>query len=65
MPQVVTLHDLVAINRSSEYLRTGMRFRLRYAAAARVDRLIVPTATVAQDACERIGVSEDRIAIIP
>lgn len=64
VPQVVTLHDLVPLKRSGEYLRTGVRFRLRYAAVARADRVIVPTATVAQDAWELIGVEEDRLTII-
>ena len=33
-PTVVTLHDLVNLKRRSEYLRTGVRFRLRYLAVA-------------------------------
>jgi glycosyltransferase involved in cell wall biosynthesis len=65
MPQVVTLHDLVPLKRSGEYLRTGVRFRLRYAAVARADRVIVPTASVAQDAWQLIGVEEERLTIIP
>ena len=65
MPQVVTLHDLVPLKRAGEYLRTGVRFRLRYAAVARADRVIVPTASVAQDAWELIGVEEERLTIIP
>ena len=32
---VVTLHDLVPLKRRSEYLRTGLRFRLRYLAVQR------------------------------
>ena len=64
MPQVVTLHDLVPLKRSGEYLRTGVRFRLRYAAVARADRVIVPTASVAQDAWELIGVEEERMTVI-
>ena len=43
-PMVVTLHDLVNLKRRGEYLRTGMRFRLRYLAVQRADRVIVPTA---------------------
>lgn len=64
IPQVVTLHDLVPLKRRGEFLRTGVRFRLRYAAVARADRVIVPTATVAQDAWELIGLEQERIAII-
>jgi len=64
VPQVVTLHDLVPLKRRSEYLRTGMRFRLRYLAVSRADRVIVPTATVAEDATEHLGIPPERIVVI-
>src|SRR3712207_8925412 len=52
-PMVVTLHDLVPLKRRSEYLRTGMRFRMRYLAVRRASRVIVPTQVVAADAVEQ------------
>ena len=64
VPQVVTVHDLVPLKRPAEYLRTGVRFRLRYLAVRRADRVIVPTAAVAADVAERLGVDADRIAVI-
>jgi glycosyltransferase involved in cell wall biosynthesis len=64
-PQVVTLHDVVPLKRRSEYLRTGMRFGLRYMAAERAARIIVPTEAVAGDVVERLGVKRERIAVIP
>ena len=64
-PMVVTLHDLVPLKRRSEYLRTGMRFRLRYLAVQRAMRVIVPTRTVGEDAREHLGLAEERIAVIP
>jgi glycosyltransferase involved in cell wall biosynthesis len=64
-PQVVTLHDLVPLKRPSEYLRTGLRFRLRYLAVQRAARVIVPTHAVAADAAEHLGLSEERMAVIP
>ena len=64
-PQVVTLHDLVPLKRRSEYLRTGMRFRLRYMAVERAAKIIVPTETVALDAVEHLDVDRDRIVVIP
>jgi glycosyltransferase involved in cell wall biosynthesis len=64
-PQVVTLHDLVPLKRRSEYLRTGMRFRLRYMAVERAARIIVPTETVARDALEHLDVDRERIVVIP
>lgn len=64
-PMVVTLHDLVALKRRGEYLRTGMRFRLRYLAAQRAVRIIVPTEAVAADAHERLAIERERIVVIP
>ena len=62
---VVTLHDLVALKRGAEYLRTGARFRLRYLAAQRAERVIVPTRVVAADARERLEIDAERISVIP
>lgn len=64
-PQVVTLHDVVPLKRRSEYLRTGMRFGLRYMAVERAARIIVPTEAVAGDVVQRLGVGRPRIAVIP
>jgi glycosyltransferase involved in cell wall biosynthesis len=61
---VVTLHDLVPLKRPGEYLRTGVRFRLRYLAVGRAFRVIVPTEAVARDAVERLGFAQERIAVI-
>jgi glycosyltransferase involved in cell wall biosynthesis len=63
-PMVVTLHDVVNLKRPGEYLRTGIRFRLRYIAAARAARVIVPTQTVAADVQERLEIDSDRISVI-
>src|SRR3954451_542261 len=63
-PMVVTLHDLVPLKRPGEYLRTGVRFRLRYLAVGRAERVIVPTRAVERDATERLGVPSERIAVI-
>jgi glycosyltransferase involved in cell wall biosynthesis len=64
-PMVVTLHDLAPLKRRGEFLRTGMRFRLRYLAVQRAVRVIVPTETVAADAEEHLGIHRDRLAVIP
>ena len=34
VPMVVTLHDLVPLKRRGEYLRSGLRFKLRYLAVS-------------------------------
>jgi glycosyltransferase involved in cell wall biosynthesis len=63
-PVVVTLHDLVPLKRRGEYLRSGLRFRMRYLAVERSTRLIVPTHAVAADAVELLHVTGDRIDVI-
>jgi glycosyltransferase involved in cell wall biosynthesis len=63
-PMVVTLHDLVPLKRRSEYLRSGMRFRLRYLAVQRAMRVIVPTHAVAEDAIEHLSLDPDRVRVI-
>ena len=63
-PQVVTLHDVVPLKRRSEYLRTGIRFRMRYLAVERSARVIVPTAVVAREATEHMRIGPERIVVI-
>jgi glycosyltransferase involved in cell wall biosynthesis len=63
-PQVVTLHDVVPLKRRSEYLRTGIRFRMRYLAVQRSARVIVPTAVVAAEVTEHVGIDPERIVVI-
>lgn len=64
-PMVVTLHDLSALKRASEHLRTGVRLRLRQLAVQRAVRVIVPTEAVAGDAVQRLGLEPERIDVIP
>ena len=63
-PMVVTLHDLVPLKRRSEYLHTGRRLRLRYLAAQRAVRVIVPTAAVRRDAIEHLSLEPERVVVI-
>jgi glycosyltransferase involved in cell wall biosynthesis len=64
-PMVITLHDLVPLKRRGEYLRTGIRFGLRYLAVQRAVRVIVPTEAVAADAEEHLAIHQDRVRVIP
>jgi alpha-1,3-rhamnosyl/mannosyltransferase len=65
VPMVVTLHDLVPLKRRGEYLRSGLRFRMRYLAVQRATRVIVPTRAVACDAVGGLKLDTDRITVIP
>ena len=64
VPMVVTLHDLIPLKRRGEYLRTGLRFKLRYLAVQRAVRVIVPSAAVAGDAVEALGIPAERVTVI-
>jgi len=64
-PMVVTLHDLAALKRRSELLRTSIRPRLRALAVQRAVRVIVPTEALAQAAFGRLGVAPEQIDVIP
>jgi glycosyltransferase involved in cell wall biosynthesis len=63
-PMVVTIHDLAAMKRRSEHLRTGMRMRLRHLAVQRAMSVIVPTQAVARDALAHLALESERIAVI-
>jgi glycosyltransferase involved in cell wall biosynthesis len=63
-PQIVTLHDVVPLKRRSEYLRTGIRFRMRYLAVERSAQVIVPTAVVAGEVIEHLGLAIDRLTVV-
>jgi glycosyltransferase involved in cell wall biosynthesis len=64
-PMVVTLHDLAALKRRSELLRTSVRPRLRQLAVQRAMRVIVPTQALAHDALTRLKLERERIVVIP
>jgi glycosyltransferase involved in cell wall biosynthesis len=64
-PMVVTLHDLIPLKRPGEYLRSGLRFRLRYLAVERATRVIVPTTTVAEDAVASLRVEAACVHVVP
>jgi glycosyltransferase involved in cell wall biosynthesis len=64
VPMVVTLHDLIPLKRRGEYLRTGLRFRLRYLAVQRSARVIVPTAAVADDLVASLDIPRERVVVI-
>jgi glycosyltransferase involved in cell wall biosynthesis len=64
VPMVVTLHDLIPLKRRGEYLRTGIRFKLRYLAVQRAVKVIVPSRAVAGDAARALGIPPERIVVI-
>jgi alpha-1,3-rhamnosyl/mannosyltransferase len=65
VPTVVTIHDLIPLKHPGDYLRTALRFKLRYLAVQRATRVIVPTQTVADDAIRALDIPAERIEVIP
>ncbi len=61
---VVTVHDVVPLKRVGEYLRLGLRFRLRCLAVQRAARVIVPTRAVADDTMRTLEIPAERIAVV-
>jgi alpha-1,3-rhamnosyl/mannosyltransferase len=64
VPMVVTLHDLIPLKRVGEFMRSGLRLRLKYLAVQRAARVIVPTRVVADDAERALRIPSERIAVV-
>jgi hypothetical protein len=65
-PMVVTLHDLTALMRPSERLRSGgMHLRLRHLALQRATHVIVPNEAVAGETIVELGLDSERVIVIP
>ncbi len=65
VPMVVTVHDLAPLKRHGQYLRSMLRFKLRYLAVQRATRVIVPTYAVAEEVKNVLEIPQERIAVIP
>jgi alpha-1,3-rhamnosyl/mannosyltransferase len=65
VPMVVTLHDLSPLKHHGQYLRSMLRFKLRYLAVQRATRVIVPTRAVADEVEAVLEIPRERIAVIP
>jgi hypothetical protein len=65
-PMVVTLHDLAALKRPSERLRSGgIHLRLRHLAVQRASHVIVPDEALVGEAIAELGLDRERVAVIP
>ena len=64
-PLVVTLHDLVPFKQPERYLKTGLKHRLRYRAVRGATQVIVPSRAVAEDAQRLLGISGERLEVVP
>ena len=65
-PMVVTIHDLDALTRTSERLRSGgIHLRLRHLAVQRATHVIVPTEVLAHEAVAELGFEREHVVVIP
>jgi hypothetical protein len=65
-PMVVTLHDVEALTRRSERLRSGgVHTRLRHLALQRAMHVIVHSEELAHDANAMLGLDRERVVVIP
>ncbi|HEY3759798.1 MAG TPA: glycosyltransferase [Solirubrobacteraceae bacterium] len=63
---VVTIHDLDALTRRSERLRSGgVHLRLRHLALQRASHVIVPSEALAGEAVAELGFERERVIVIP
>ena len=61
-PMVVTIHELGALTRPSERLRSGgIHLRLRHLAVARATHVIVPTEALAHEAVAELGFEREHV----
>ena len=65
VPMVVTVHDLAPLKQHGQYLRSMLRFKLRYLAVQRATRVIVPTYAVAEQVESVLDIPQERIVVIP
>jgi hypothetical protein len=65
-PMIVTLHDLGALTRTSELLRSGgIHLRLRHLAVQRATHVIVPTEALAHETVAELGFEREHVVVIP
>jgi glycosyltransferase involved in cell wall biosynthesis len=62
--QVVTVHDVVLLKSPRRYLRTGLRYRMRFLAAAGAQRVIVPTEVVRREAIEMLALRPEQVVVV-
>lgn len=65
VPWVMTFHDAIPLRWPSEYVRTGLTYRLRYAAVRRATRLLAVSRAAARDAVSLVGVAPERVEVVP
>jgi glycosyltransferase involved in cell wall biosynthesis len=65
VPTVMTFHDAIPLMFPKHYMRTGLSYRLRYAAVRRARRVLAVSERAAHDAVAHLAVDRERIDVVP
>ncbi|HZU61166.1 MAG TPA: glycosyltransferase family 1 protein [Solirubrobacteraceae bacterium] len=64
-PWILSLHDVIPLLFRREYLRSGLLYRLMYAAARRATLILTVSQCSRQDIVARLGVAPERVHVVP
>lgn len=65
LPWVVALHDVIPLLFRSEYMRTGILYRLMYAAARRASLILTVSHQARADIVARLEVAPESVVVVP
>jgi glycosyltransferase involved in cell wall biosynthesis len=65
VPWVVNLHDVIPLQFPQEYMRTGLLYRLMYAAARRADLILTVSERARRDIVTQLRVPADSVVVVP
>lgn len=65
LPSVVALHDVIPLLFSEDYMRSGLLYRLMYAAARRADLLLTVSERARRDIVAHLDVPSESVVVVP
>lgn len=65
IPWVVNLHDVIPLQFREDYMRTGLLYRLMYAAARRADLILTVSERARRDIVTHLRVAADAVLVVP
>lgn len=65
VPWVVALHDVIPLQFPREYMRSGLLYRLMYAAVRRADLILTVSEQARRDIVAHLRVAADSVVVVP
>jgi glycosyltransferase involved in cell wall biosynthesis len=65
LPSVVALHDVIPLLFPDDYMRSGVLYRLMYAAARRADLLLTVSESARRDIVAHLNVASESVVVVP